>query len=76
MSNDEDYATELSVIQDPTLLSTNLTESIEVQTICVLRVQRVKMKVLRASVDALTAFDGEERFMVSLCFHTKRGRMS
>ena len=55
VSNDEDYATELSVIQDPTLLSTNLTESIEVQTI-------LDFWGARASVDALTALDGEERF--------------
>ena len=55
VSNDEDYVTELSVIQDPTLLSTNLAESIEVQTI-------LDFWGARASVDALTALDGEERF--------------
>ena len=54
VSNDEDYATELSVIQDPTLLS-NLTESIEVQTI-------LDFGVPARKVDALTALDGEERF--------------
>ena len=55
VSNDEDYTTELSVIQDPTLLSTNLAESIEVQTI-------LDFWGARASVDALAALDGEERF--------------
>lgn len=54
-SNDEDYVTELSVMQDPTLQSTNLSESFQVQTV-------LDFWGGRASVDALSALDDEERF--------------
>tara|TARA_B100000989_G_scaffold251685_1_gene199735 strand:- start:249 stop:1343 length:1095 start_codon:yes stop_codon:yes gene_type:complete len=54
-SNDGDYVTELSVMQDPTLQSTNLSESFQVQTV-------LDFWGGRASVDALSALDDEERF--------------
>ena len=54
-SNDGDYVTELSVMQDPTLQSTNLSESFQVQTV-------LDFWGGRASVDALSALDNEERF--------------
>ena len=55
VSNEEDYLTELSVFQDPTLSSTNLGESFEVQAV-------LDFWGGRASVDALTALDGVQRF--------------
>ncbi len=54
-SNGGDYVTELSVMQDPTLQSTNLSESFQVQTV-------LDFWGGRASVDALSALDDEERF--------------
>lgn len=54
-SNQGDYVTELSVFQDPTLSTTNLGELLEVRTV-------LDFWGARASVDALTALDGEERF--------------
>ena len=54
-SNEEDYLAELSVFQDPTLSSTNLGESFEVQAV-------LDFWGGRASVDALTALDGLQRF--------------
>ena len=54
-SNDGDYVTELSVMQDPTLQSTNLSESFQVQTV-------LDFWGGRASVDALSALDDEARF--------------
>lgn len=54
-SNEEDYVTEMSVFQDPTLSSTNLGESFEVQTV-------LDFWGGSGSVDALTALDGVQRF--------------
>ncbi|MAV51148.1 MAG: hypothetical protein CL829_00115, partial [Crocinitomicaceae bacterium] len=54
-SNEEDYVTEMSVFQDPTLSSTNLGESFEVQTV-------LEFWGGSGSVDALTALDGVQRF--------------
>ena len=54
-SNEEDYLAELSVFQDPTLSSTNLGESFEVQAV-------LDFWGGRASVDALTALDEVQRF--------------
>ena len=54
-SNQGDYVTELSVFQDPTLSATNLGELLEVRTV-------LDFWGARASVDVLTALDGEERF--------------
>lgn len=54
-SNEEDYVTELSVFQDPTLSSTNLGESFEVQAV-------LDFWGGRGSVDALAALDGVPRF--------------
>lgn len=54
-SNEEDYVTELSVFQDPTLSSTNLGESFELQAV-------LDFWGGRGSVDALTALDGVPRF--------------
>ena len=54
-SNEEDYLAELSVFQDPTLSSTNLGESFELQAV-------LDFWGGRGSVDALTALDGVPRF--------------
>lgn len=54
----EDYTGELSVIQDPTLESTNMSQEVQVATV-------LNFWGGRASVDVLTALDGVSRFDVN-----------
>ena len=55
VSNHQDYFNEISTIQDPSLLTTHIEETFEVK--CILDFWGGK-----ASVDALTLIDGQERF--------------